>query len=129
MLSVKLKHAILVLGELSSVESGRTGLRASELKVKLGFPPGLQHLLGTMKTKGLLSQDVYRGWYYVQADLKEVTLWDLITILEPYEEYWGEWPPVSSHYPGAVGFNAALEEYVKQKAMEISIFELLSDRN
>lgn len=125
MLSYRVKCAILILGELKSARGDTPGLRSSELKIRLGFPRGLQQLLLTMKNKGLLRHDAYRGWYSVSVDLDKLTLWDLIEIVDDTEDRYGNWPEVSSEYPRAVAADADLSDAFRHHASALPLSELI----
>lgn len=128
MLSFKVKCAILILGELDAVSEGSRGLKASELKVKLGFPRGLQPLLVSMKNKGLLNHDAYRGWYGIEADPEKLSLWELISIIDDDDEQQHIWPAAGNSFPLAVSFNSALMDEFKEKTSRITIAELVREK-
>ena len=125
MLSFYVKCAVLVLAELESAGNVGKGLRTGELKKKLGYPPGLQRVLSIMKDARLVEQDVYRGWYSLKTDLATLSLWELITKVDPCQQYWGDWPTDGESYPGITGFVTDMEEYLKQKAAGITIYSLI----
>lgn len=125
MLSFQVKCAILILGELDRVKDERSGLKACELKLRLNFPAGIQHLLSKMKSSGLLEHDVYKGLYSIHVDLSTLSLWDLLTRLCP-EKTITEWPSLSEEYPVAVDYNYRLKEYCKSQVSNIFISDLVS---
>lgn len=126
MLSFKVKCAILVLGELKSACNDPQGLKAAELKLKLGFPARLQQLLISMKHCGLISQSTYRGAYILQADLSELTVMDLISLVDPESVECGNWLVAGAKYPDAVKFDSDLTMYYKNKMTGKLVSDLLS---
>lgn len=128
MLSYKVKCAILVFGELYAVGKESHGLKASELKVKLGFPRGLQQLLVALKNKGLLSHDAYRGWYGIQADPEKLTLWELISIVDDDDEEQHYWPAAGEDFPVAVSFDTTMRNDFKAKTSKVTVADLVRKR-
>lgn len=124
MLSFQVKCAILILGELDRVKDERPGLKACEIKLRLNFPHGIQHLLSKMKSSGLLQHNVYKGLYSSNVDLSTLSLWELITRLCP-EKTITEWPPISKEYPEVVDYNYKLKEYCKSQVSKIFIADLV----
>lgn len=125
MLSFNVKCAVLILAELDSACKGGKGLKTDELRRKLGYPKGLQRLLSVMKGAGFVEQDAYRGWYSLKVDLASLSLWELVSRVDPMESYWGDWPSDSGRYPGIVGFVSGMEESLKGKAADTVVSSLI----